>query len=1085
MGFARRGALWCAAFAACAAAYAQDSPLRHEERSDGVTAVQCDPCSSAPAELVVSGGSLYFSADDGIHGRELWRYDADGSVRLAADIGTLYSSSNPTVLRGLGGGVIFQASMRQEGASSANRIMAVPKGSASAYSMLPTTLPQRDTDITVSGGWAYFAADTKEQGRELWVSSGTRESTRITSDSVPGGYDGIGMAGGLPVGDGGMLYYCLAEAVPDLDAGAFWAVYPPDFVPEPVLVQGEVVLDIGTYFRDAAPGIALITARSVDRTRGILQYDGTPEGNCFLYDAGDKNWYCSEVVISGAKRYMVIIEDEYGSELYVSDGKPGDARLVRDIWPGKGGAGPHKLTNVDGRVFFGAQDEAHGMELWTSDGTEAGTHLVKDMIPGPGNGDPYSLYAFQGLCYFSCEHPTLGEELWCTDGTEAGTRLVKDINPGLGDGEPYSLAEFNGRLFFAANDGVHGEELWSTDGTEAGTRLEADIMRPARREPSSHPEQLVAFGGAMYFTAQDAQHGRELWRATPDTAELVADLLEGPASPGIEHLCVLEDRLHFDALGPGGERVHYESDGTAAGMRVAGAALGRRAGPDLESLVPESARAEISVIDAADGLWVRYEDMVVFSGDSAADGWEPRVWRTGMETAALAADHLSGPASSFPSLFTASDEGVYYAAESLAGTRMVFRLDPETLEVKRFSTAVQRLEAPSILAALPGGIVALCATRLPTDFVIAAAGAANVNVYLPEYVYAGAHTAPHVLGCAGNIVYFDFYDPLYGRELWVMVPGEIAPRLVRDIFASDTSSAAEAQGVWRDTPPPPAPVNPAGASPSHTEIVWTWQDVAQDETSYYVYSDPGTAAPQTLAATTPADAESWTAEDRLPNTVYAFSAAAARGGIEGARSPVAVCSTRMQPVAALAFTDLTPFSATVAPAGEFSGLAEGKSGVRVSIVEPGAGSGFMQTIAPFTFDRLTPNTAYTFRGVSRNRDGVESTPFDQTSRTLAATPLAPSLGHATPDSVDIAIAPGDGNPAITQYALQHRNTGQWVQINGSLMSTPVFRQSSAWATTTVLGLAPATEHRFAARARNNVELVETANGPEAALRTLD
>jgi ELWxxDGT repeat protein len=41
---------------------------------------------SSPANLTVFNGLLYFSADDGAHGRELWSYDGVNTPSMVADI---------------------------------------------------------------------------------------------------------------------------------------------------------------------------------------------------------------------------------------------------------------------------------------------------------------------------------------------------------------------------------------------------------------------------------------------------------------------------------------------------------------------------------------------------------------------------------------------------------------------------------------------------------------------------------------------------------------------------------------------------------------------------------------------------------------------------------------------------------------------------------------------------------------------------------------------------------------------------------------------------------------------------------------
>src|SRR2546426_601592 len=81
------------------------------------------------------------------------------------------------------------------------------------------------------------------------------------------------------------------------------------------------------------------------------------------------------------------------------------AVLVKDIRPGSDSSGLGELTNVNGTLFFDADDGIHGRELWKSDGTAAGTVLVKDINPGPDTSYAAELINFNGS---SSSVPTAG-----------------------------------------------------------------------------------------------------------------------------------------------------------------------------------------------------------------------------------------------------------------------------------------------------------------------------------------------------------------------------------------------------------------------------------------------------------------------------------------------------------------------------------------------------------------------------------------------------------------------------------------------------------------------------------------------------
>src|SRR5262249_45756174 len=105
-------------------------------------------------------------------------------------------------------------------------------------------------------------------------------------------------------------------------------------------------------------------------------------------------------------------------------------------------------------------DGTNGRELWRSDGTPAGTMLVRDIAPSAAASLPSNLTNVNGLLYFAANDGTTGTELWQSDGTPAGTVLVQDINPGTTGSNPAYLTAMNNKLSFAAPDPTHGRELW-------------------------------------------------------------------------------------------------------------------------------------------------------------------------------------------------------------------------------------------------------------------------------------------------------------------------------------------------------------------------------------------------------------------------------------------------------------------------------------------------------------------------------------------------------------------------------------------------------------------------------------------------
>src|SRR5262249_13296537 len=162
-------------------------------------------------------------------------------------------------------------------------------------------------------------------------------------------------------------------------------------------------------------------------------------------------------------------------------GTAAGTKLLKPVngWPAVSYMYRRPWADVNGTLFFMGQDAAHGQELWKSDGTAEGTRMVKAIRAVKKKGayrygsSPCFLTNVNGTLFFTADNGAHGRELWKSDGTADGTRMVKDINPGQAGGFPEAwmgnLTNVNGILFFVADDGVHGLEVGKSDGPQQGT----------------------------------------------------------------------------------------------------------------------------------------------------------------------------------------------------------------------------------------------------------------------------------------------------------------------------------------------------------------------------------------------------------------------------------------------------------------------------------------------------------------------------------------------------------------------------------------------------------------------------------------
>ncbi len=417
-------------------------------RAEMVKDIETKTLPSSFNDPVAYQGRIYFSADDGLTGSELWTSDGtEAGTHIVKDIYTVKP-----------GGVELQLGTE---AVNANGLLFFP-----AFDALDTQLWRTDgteagtirlTDLVADfpldgphGLAAYhdkvYFLNNAAGHEELWASDGTPSGT--------GPFHSFGRA--------------LFEASP------------------PVALNGWLYL------------LGLNTSGKTQ----LYRSDGNQPGTTLL-----REWDSSGAsspgpfIRAGGRLFFTAWDAAHGRELWASDGTPPGTALYADLTPGATSTTIETITAEGNYVLFSTWSNPD-WSLWKA--TVAGntvqklmssTHQYMEMPPS--QGDRY--------IYFTIGNYS-PRTLWRTDGTPEGTiQLWSTSGSYLNMG---NLAVVGDRVYFNAADVDHGDELWTSDGTPEGTHLAFDLLPgPA----SSSPESIFFVNGALWFRADDGVHGSEPW----------------------------------------------------------------------------------------------------------------------------------------------------------------------------------------------------------------------------------------------------------------------------------------------------------------------------------------------------------------------------------------------------------------------------------------------------------------------------------------------------------------------------------------------------------------------------------------------
>jgi ELWxxDGT repeat protein len=426
--------------------------------------------------------------------------------------------------------ILPSAAIAAPGDATATQVANINPGAGSS---LPSFLTNVD-------GLLFFNATEPVLGTELWKSTGgplgaggTQPVSNITGDagdSNPGEFTNIG----------GTVLFRAQDASGDAE---LWKSVPPYNAASTTLVE-----NIGGGMASSNPigltnvgGTLLFAANANDGT-GVELWKSAPpfdSGSTSLVEDINQTMSTSSFpdVLTDVNGTLFFQADDglNGTELWKS-ASPFDAAstsLVKDIDPGDdtpAGGGPDSsfpddLTNVGGTLLFSASDGVNATELWKSVGPNynAGSTSMVENINTASDSNPSQLANVAGALFFSADDTTHGAELWKSTSpfNAANTDIVQNIFPGASPSSPEEIIDVNGTAFFRANDGTNGNELWKSGGTGPTTTLVANINPTGS---SSTPADLTAVGGQVFFRATNATSGIELWKSAGTGATLVRDI---------------------------------------------------------------------------------------------------------------------------------------------------------------------------------------------------------------------------------------------------------------------------------------------------------------------------------------------------------------------------------------------------------------------------------------------------------------------------------------------------------------------------------------------------------------------------------
>ena len=534
---------------------------------------------SSIEDILVTADTLFFIADDGIHGREVWAIRHDGELPIAAPPPEQDKEADVRVTPGESQGEFvllhdinrvpfayrdqysnFYDPPEEPRAAAGNSLFFVTHTNEAGYELWKAdgtdggTQPVKDINpgpgnanpnsFEVLGDVVFFRANSANSRTDLWRTDGTESGTFQVSlpEDVESGWfeysahdDSLYLRtdDGLFVSDQNATEWHLLEDTDRYDilvpAGETMFLISFGFLVS-VLTRTEGVLHRRTLQIEPWEEIMSAKVRNdklfftavgcydLDCEGELWSSDGTEEGTTRVMQATLPNMEQLEIVGDSA------FTTSQGHLVHIDLGAESPEPVVisnqqvrRDSLVGVG-----ELVFFQGYSEFSFNSRGGNGQLWASDGTKEGTRPI-DLV-GEYSSAPSNFTVVGDRLFFTTIAPNGDSQLRVVEGNEDRSNSV------LASFEFATTFASNGsELYFIAIESLENPEprVWVSDGTIEGTAHYGNPITATNRGSSSN--DLFVLGEELYFAARDGNGNQEIWKTggSAETTRLATQLPPG------------------------------------------------------------------------------------------------------------------------------------------------------------------------------------------------------------------------------------------------------------------------------------------------------------------------------------------------------------------------------------------------------------------------------------------------------------------------------------------------------------------------------------------------------------------------------